>query len=172
MKITTLDELLEDELKDLYDAETQLVKALPQMAKAAESNDLRDAFEKHLEQTRVHVQRVEEICNDLKISSLGKTCVGMKGAVKEGEEVIKSDMGSEPKQAALIGAAQRVEHYEIAAYGTARAHARQLGYVKAFELLSQTLSEEKDTDQKLTQLAENRVNVKAAMSSGTMDSPK
>lgn len=172
MKITTLDELLHDELKDIYDAETQLVKALPQMAKAAESSDLREAFEKHLEQTRIHVQRVEEICNDLKIKPLGKACVGMKGAVKEGEEVIKSDMGSEPKQAALIGAAQRVEHYEIAAYGTARAHARQLGYLKAFELLSQTLNEEKDTDQKLTQLAENRVNVKAAMSSGTMDSPK
>ncbi len=172
MKITTLDELLEDELKDLYDAETQLVKALPQMAKNAESNSLREAFERHLEQTHVHLQRVEEICNNLKIKPLGKTCVGMKGAIKEGEEVIQSDMGSEPKQAALIGAAQRVEHYEIAAYGTARAHARQLGYVKAFELLSQTLNEEKDTDQKLTQLAENRVNVKAAMSSENMDLPK
>ena len=172
MKFTTLDELLEDELKDLYDAETQLVKALPQMAKAAESSDLRTAFEKHLEQTRVHMQRVEEICNDLKIKPLGKTCVGMKGAIKEGEEVIQSDMESEPKQAALIGAAQRVEHYEIAAYGTARAHARQLGYLKAFDLLSQTLNEEKDTDQKLTQLAENRVNVKAAMSGENIDFPK
>ncbi len=172
MKITTLDELLEDELKDIYDAETQLIKALPQMAKAAESNDLRTAFEKHLEQTHVHVQRVEEICNDLKIKPLGKTCAGMKGAIKEGEEVIQSDMESEPKQAALIGAAQRVEHYEIAAYGTARAHARQLGYLKAFDLLSQTLNEEKDTDQKLTQLAENRVNVKAAMSGENIDFPK
>ncbi|RPJ26995.1 MAG: ferritin-like domain-containing protein [Chloroflexi bacterium] len=163
MKITNLDELLEDELRDLYDAETQLIKALPKLAKAAESNDLRAAFEKHLEQTRIHVQRVEEICNDLKIKPAGKTCVGMKGAIKEGEEVIQSDMEAEPKQAALVGAAQRVEHYEIAAYGTARAHARQLGYVKAFELLSQTLEEEKETDKKLTQLAENRVNVKAAM---------
>lgn len=172
MKITTLDELLQDELKDLYDAENQLIKALPQMAKAAESNDLREAFEKHVEQTRVHLQRVEEICNDLKIQPRGKKCVGIRGAIKEGEEVIQSDMGSEPKQAALIGAAQRVEHYEIAAYGTARAHARQLGYVKAFELLSQTLNEEKDTDQKLTQLAENRVNVKAAMGSGDVDLPK
>lgn len=163
MRITTLDELLADELKDLYDAETQLVKALPVMVKAAESNDLRDAFEKHLEQTRVHVQRIDEICSDLKIEPRGKKCVGIRGAIKESEEVIQSDMESEPKQAALIGAAQRVEHYEIAAYGTVRAHARQLGYVKAFELLSQTLNEEKDTDQKLTQLAENRVNVKAAM---------
>lgn len=165
MKITTLDELLVDELKDLYDAETQLVEALPKLAKAAESKDLRAAFEQHLEQTQVQVQRIEEICKDLKIDPAGKTCVGMKGAIKEGEEVIRSDMASEPKQAALIGAAQRVEHYEISAYGTARAHARQLGYLKAVELLTQTLNEEKDADQKLTQLAENRVNVKAAMGS-------
>jgi ferritin-like metal-binding protein YciE len=172
MKVTTLDELLHDELKDLYDAETQLIKALPKMAKAAESTDLRTAFEKHLDETRIHVQRIEEICNDLKINPRGKSCVGMKGAIKEGEEVIQNDMGPEPKQAALIGAAQRVEHYEIAAYGTARAHARQLGYLKALDLLSQTLNEEKDTDQKLTQLAENRVNVKAAMSSENVEFPK
>ena len=164
MKITTLDELLVDELKDLYDAETQLVEALPKLVKAAESKDLRAAFEQHLEQTHVQVQRIEEICRDLKIDPGGKPCVGMKGAIKEGEEVIQSEMASEPKQAALIGAAQRVEHYEISAYGTARAHARQLGYLKAVELLTQTLNEEKDADQKLTQLAENRVNVKAAMS--------
>ena len=164
MKITTLDELFEDELKDIYSAETQLVKALPKLAEAAESRDLRAAFEKHLEQTRVHVQRVEEICSDLKVKPVGKTCAGMEGVVREGEEVLKSDMEAGPRQAALIGAAQRVEHYEIAAYGTARAHARQLGYLKAEKLLRQTLEEEKDTDRKLTHLAENRVNVKAAMS--------
>lgn len=163
MKITTLDELIHDELKDIYSAETQIIGALPKMVKAAESRDLRAAFEKHLEQSRVHAQRIEEICNDLKITPSGKTCMGVEGLIKEGDEVIKSDMESEPKQAALIGAAQRVEHYEIAAYGTARAHARQLGYLKAVELLSQTLDEEKETDQKLTHLAENRVNVKAAM---------
>jgi ferritin-like metal-binding protein YciE len=163
MKMTTLDELLEDELKDIYSAETQLLKALPKMAKGAESSDLRAAFEQHLEQTRVHVQRIEEICNDLNIKPKGKKCAGMEGLVREGEEVLQSDAASEPKQAALIGAAQRMEHYEIAAYGTARAHARQLGYLKAVELLSQTLDEEKDIDQKLTQLAENRINVKAAM---------
>ncbi|MBN2117954.1 MAG: ferritin-like domain-containing protein [Anaerolineales bacterium] len=172
MKITTLAELFEDELKDLYNAETQLLDALPQMAKAADSDDLRTAFEKHLEQTRLHVQRIEEICSDLKINPAGRVCVGMQGAIKEGQEVIRSDMESEPKQAALIGAAQRVEHYEIAAYGTARAHARQLGYLKAFDLLTQTLDEEKETDQKLTQLAENQVNVKAAMSSANTDFPK
>jgi ferritin-like metal-binding protein YciE len=165
MKITTLDQLIQEELQDLYSAETQLLEALPAMAEAAQSTDLRAAFEKHLEETRVHVERIEQICRDLKIDPSGKTCSGMEGLIKEGEEVIQADMGAEPKQAALIGAAQRVEHYEIAAYGTARAHARQLGYLKAVELLSQTLEEEKTTDQKLTQLAENRVNVKAAMSS-------
>jgi len=172
MKVTTLDELLEDELKDIYSAETQLIKALPKMAKASESNDLRAAFEKHLEQTRVHAQRIEEICSDLKATPQGKNCAGMEGLIKEGEEIIQSDAESEPKQAALIGAAQRVEHYEIAAYGTARAHARQLGYLKAVDLLSQTLEEEKDTDKKITKVAENRVNVKAAMSSETMDFKK
>jgi ferritin-like metal-binding protein YciE len=165
MKITNLDQLLEDELKDIYSAENQLLKALPGMAQAAESRDLRASFEKHLEQTQTHVQRIEEICRDLKIEPSGKTCAGMGGLIREGEEVIESDMESEPKQAALIGAAQRVEHYEIAAYGTARAHAKQLGYVKAFDVLTQTLNEEKETDQKLTQFAENRANVKAAMSS-------
>ena len=165
MKITNLEQLLEDELKDIYSAENQLLKALPQMARAAESKDLRASFEKHIEQTLSHVQRIEEICRDLKSEPSGKTCAGMGGLIKEGEEVIESDMESEPKQAALIGAAQRVEHYEIAAYGTARAHAKQLGFVKAYEVLTQTLNEEKDTDQKLTHLAENRANIKAAIGS-------
>jgi ferritin-like metal-binding protein YciE len=172
MKTVTLAELLEDELKDLYSTETQLVDALPKMAKAAESKDLRAAFENHLGQTRLHVQRIEEICSDLKITPLGKTCKGIEGLIQEGQDVLQSDMEPEPKQAALIGAAQRVEHYEIAAYGTARAHARQLGYLKAFDLLSQMLDEEKDTDQKLTHLAENRVNVKAAMSSENVNFEK
>src|SRR4026208_1181984 len=165
MKITNLEQLLEDELKDIYSAENQLLKALPQMAHSAESKDLRASLENHLQQTQTHVQRIEEICRDLKIEPSGKTCAGMGGLIKEGEEVMESDMASEPKQAALIGAAHRVEHYEIAAYGTARAHAKQLGYVKAFEVLTQTLNEEKDTDQKLTQLAETRANVKAAIGS-------
>ena len=164
MKITTLDEVLADELKDIYSAENQLIKALPKMAKAAESNDLRKAFEKHLEQTRVHAQRIEEICSDLSIKPRGKKCVGMEGLIEEGKEVLQSDADPVPLQAALIGAAQRVEHYEIAAYGTARAHAKQLGYLKAVDLLGQTLEEEKQTDELLTKLAENRINVKAAMS--------
>ena len=169
MHITTLAELLEHELADIHSAETQLVEALPKMAEGAQSDDLRRAIEKHLEQTRVHLQRIEEICSDLKVSLRGETCKGMEGLIREGEEVLESDMEAEPMQAALIGAAQRVEHYEIAAYGTARAHALQLGYLKAYELLTQTLNEEKDTDQRLTQLAENRVNVKAAMGSENRD---
>jgi ferritin-like metal-binding protein YciE len=164
MRITTLEELLTDELKDIYSAENQLIKALPKMAKAAESSDLRQAFEKHLEQTRLHAQRIEEICGDLNVKPGGKKCRGMEGLIEEGKEVLQSDTEPEPLQAALIGAAQRVEHYEIAAYGTARAHAKQLGYMKAVDLLSQTLEEEKQTDQLLTKLAENRINVKAAMS--------
>jgi ferritin-like metal-binding protein YciE len=166
MKITSLDQLLEDELKDIYSAESQLLKALPKMVQAAESKDLRVSFEKHLEQTQTHIRRIEEICKDLNVEPSGKTCAGMGGLIKEGEEVIESDMEPEPKQAALIGAAQRVEHYEIAAYGTARAHAKQLGYVKAFDVLTETLNEEKETDQKLTHFAENRANVRAAMNSG------
>jgi len=165
MKITTLEEVLTDELKDIYSAENQLIKALPKMARAAESNDLRQAFEKHLEQTRLHAQRIEEICGDLKVKPGGKKCVGMEGLIEEGKEVLQSDGEPEPLQAALIGAAQRVEHYEIAAYGTARAHAKQLGYMKAVDLLGQTLEEEKEADELLTKLAENRINVKAAMSS-------
>jgi len=165
MKFTTLEEVLTDELKDIYSAENQLIKALPKMARAAQSNDLRQAFEKHLEQTRLHAQRIEEICGDLNVKLGGKKCVGMEGLIEEGKEVLQSDGEPEPLQAALIGAAQRVEHYEIAAYGTARAHARQLGYMKAVDLLGQTLEEEKLADELLTKLAENRINVKAAMSS-------
>ena len=165
MRITTLEELLTDELKDIYSAENQLIKALPKMAKAAESSDLRQAFEKHLEQTRLHAQRIEEICTDLNVKPGGKKCLGMEGLIEQGKEVLQSDADPEPLQAALIGAAQRVEHYKIAAYGTARAHAKQLGYMKAVDLLGQTLEEEKQTDELLTKLAENRINVKAAMSS-------
>src|SRR5262249_42815120 len=108
MKVTTLDELLEDELKDIYSAETQLIEALPKMAEAAESRDLRTAFEKHLEQTHLHAQRIAEICADLKTAPRGKNCAGMAGLIKEGQDIMQSDAEAEPKQAALIGAAQRV----------------------------------------------------------------
>jgi ferritin-like metal-binding protein YciE len=164
MKIATLEDLLADELKDLYSAENQLIKALPKMAKAADSDDLRTALEDHLEQTRTHATRIEQICNEMSIKPGGKKCVGMEGLIEEGKELLQEDVEPEPLAAGLIGAAQRVEHYEIAAYGTARAHAQQLGLTKVADLLNQTLEEEKKANELLTQLAENQINVQAAMS--------
>ena len=163
MKINSLENLLADELKDIYSAENQMLRALPKMAKAAESKDLRAALENHVDQTRTHAQRLVEVCNSLNIKPNGKKCLGMQGIIEEGREVLEADTDPESRQAALIGAAQRVEHYEIAAYGTARAHARQLGFMTVADVLGQTLDEEKQTDHHLTVLAENRVNVQAAM---------
>jgi ferritin-like metal-binding protein YciE len=149
-----LRELYIDELKDLYNAENQLVKALPKMAKAASSDDLRSGFEEHLEQTKGHVQRLEQIFELLGESPKGKKCKGMEGLVEEGSEMIDEDFEGSVKDAGLIGAAQRVEHYEIAGYGTVKAFAQTLGENEHVELLEQTLQEEKETDEKLTQLAE------------------
>jgi ferritin-like metal-binding protein YciE len=148
-----LKELYIDELRDIYSAETQLVKALPKMAKAASSEELREGFEKHLEQTRGHVERLETICESLGESPKGKKCLGMEGLVKEGAEAIDEDFEDAVMDAALIGTAQRVEHYEIAAYGTARDIAKVLGESEHVSLLEETLEEEKETDGKLTQLA-------------------
>ncbi len=148
-----LKELYIDELKDIYSAETQLVKALPKMAKAASSEELREGFERHLEQTRGHVERLETIFESLGESPKGKKCLGMDGLVKEGAEAIEQDFEDAVMDAALIGAAQRVEHYEIAAYGTARDFAKVLGESEHVSLLEETLQEEKETDNKLTQLA-------------------
>jgi ferritin-like metal-binding protein YciE len=163
MKITTLEDLLVDELKDLYSAENQLVKALPKMAKAVDSPDLRSVIEDHLKQTQKHVDRLERICQKLDISPKGKKCTGMEGLLNEGSEILNSEGETDPLEAGVIGAAQRVEHYEIAAYGTARAHARQLGFIEIANLLGKTLEEEKQADEKLTRIAENQVNVQAAM---------
>jgi len=149
-----LRELYIDELKDLYNAENQLVKALPKMAKAATSDELRSGFEEHLEQTKGHVQRLEQIFEMLGESPKGKKCKGMEGLVEEGSEMIDEDFEGNVKDAGLIGAAQRVEHYEIAGYGTVKAFAQRLGENEHVELLEQTLQEEKDTDEKLTRLAE------------------
>jgi ferritin-like metal-binding protein YciE len=154
MQASELKEIFVNELKDIYSAETQLVKALSKMAKAAESNDLRSGFEKHLEQTKEHVARLEQIFEGLEEKPTGKKCAGMEGLIEEGGEAIDEDYEGEAKDAILIGAAQRVEHYEIAAYGTVRAMAEKLGERQAVTLLSKTLQEEKDTDEKLTQLAE------------------
>jgi ferritin-like metal-binding protein YciE len=159
-----LKELYIDELKDIYSAETQLVKALPKMAEAANSEELRTGFEEHLEQTKEHVQRLEQIFSELGEKPTGKKCKGMEGLVSEGAEVIGEDYEGELMDAALIAAAQRVEHYEIAAYGTVRTFAEILGEDDAVQLLELTLGEEKDTDQKLTSLA-GEINVQAASGS-------
>jgi len=161
MQHEALRDLYIDELRDIYSAETQLVKALPKMARAATSDELRSGFEEHLEQTRGHVSRLEQIFEDLDEKPSGKKCAGMEGLVKEGGEMIKNEFEGEVKDAGLIGAAQRVEHYEIAAYGTVRAFAELLGDRNAVDLLSQTLEEEKEADKKLTQLA-SEINVEAS----------
>jgi ferritin-like metal-binding protein YciE len=165
MKMNNLEDVLADELKDIYSAEQQLIKALPKMARAVDG-ELRTAFEEHLEKTRLHAERIEQICEELEIKPKGKKCVGMEGLVEEGKEVMGMDANPESLEAALIGAAQRVEHYEIAAYGTARTHARQLGLNRAVDLLSQTLEEEKEADRHLTELAERQVNPSSAMEGG------
>lgn len=146
-------ELYVDELKDLYSAENQLVKTLPKMAKAASSEELREGFEEHLEQTKGQVQRLETIFQSLNQSPKGKKCMGMEGLVKEGSEVMEEDLEDSVLDAALIGAAQRVEHYEIAAYGTVCEFAKVLGETEHASLLEKTLAEEKEADKKLTRLA-------------------
>jgi ferritin-like metal-binding protein YciE len=160
-----LRELYLDELRDLYSAENQLVKALPKMAKAANSDELREGFEEHLEQTNGHVQRLEQIFEALGESPKGKKCVGMEGLVKEGSEIMDEDFEGAVMDAALIGAAQRVEHYEIAAYGTVVAFAEQLAESEHVSLLKETLEEEKETDEKLTTLSED-INSQASSEGG------
>jgi len=150
----SLRELYVNEMKDLYSAEIQLVKALPKMAKASSNAELRRGFEEHLRQTSEHVSRLEQIFEALGEKPTGKKCVGMEGLVKEGAETISEDYEDALMNAAIIGAAQRVEHYEIAGYGTVRAIAEVLGENEHVSLLEQTLEEEKQTDEKLTQLAE------------------
>jgi ferritin-like metal-binding protein YciE len=155
-----LHDLFEDQIKDLYSAESQILKALPKMAKRATNAQLRTAFERHFEETRGHVARLEQIAEELDFSPKGKKCKGAEGLIEEGKDVM-DEFEDETLDAGLIGAAQRVEHYEIAGYGTARTHAEMLGYRKAARLLQQTLDEEERTDKKLTQIAESVVNVEA-----------
>jgi len=164
-----LKELYVDELKDIYNAENQMVKALPKMAKAASSEELQQGFEQHLEQTRGHIQRLERIFKSMDENPKGKKCMGMEGLVKEGSEVMREDFEGAVMDAALISAAQRVEHYEIAAYGTVCEFARILGEPEQASLLKQTLDEEKETDEKLTQLA-GQINPQANEGLGRKDS--
>ena len=153
MKLNGLKELFLDELQDLYSAELQLVKALPKMAKTASSEQLRTAFTDHLVQTRGHVNRLERIGEELELTLLGKKCKAMAGLIKEGKEVIDSEGDHDVIDLALVAAAQRVEHYEISAYGSARALAEQLGKSSAVQLLQETLDEESAADEKLTNIA-------------------
>ena len=161
----TLQELLVDEIRDLYHAEKQLVKALPKLAKAASHDDLREAFESHLEETREQVTRLEEVFEALGEKVRAKACPGMAGIIEEGSELMQQDAEASVMDAGLIAAAQRAEHYEIGAYGTCAAWARLLGLDEVVTLLEQTLEEEKAADQKLTALAEQEINL-AAVSEG------
>lgn len=161
MKIETMDDLFLEQIEDLYDAEQRLVKALPKMAQNANSGQLRQAFEAHLEETKSHVGRLERIFQEIGRPPKGQTCAAMKGLISEGEDAISDIKDETVRDAGLIAAANRVEHYEIAAYGSARAFAQHLGLEQAVSLLGQTLQEEKNADAKLTKLAENMINVHA-----------
>ena len=162
MKLQSLEDVLMAELSDLMSAEKQLVQALPKVAEAASSKELQEAIEHHLEETRGHVQRLEQVFESLGSDVESEHCEAMEGLIGEGEEIVEADGDDSAKDAALIGAAQRVEHYEIAAYGTARTLAEQLGKDDAAALLQETLDEESAADQKLTKIAVSRVNERAA----------
>jgi ferritin-like metal-binding protein YciE len=162
MQLETLQDLYVHELKDLYSAEKQLIKALPKMVKAAKNDKLATGFEEHLEQTKEHAARLERILSNHKKSTRGARCRGMEGIIAEGSEMVEEEADPEVKDAGLISAAQRVEHYEIAGYGTARTYAEMLGDKEGAKLLQATLGEEEETDQKLTQLAKSSINVAAA----------
>lgn len=166
MKLNSLHDVYVHQLKDLYSAEKQIIEALPKMAQAASSDELRAAFEKHLRQSETHLERVHQVLDELDVNPGNVKCDGMEGLIKEGEDAIKTGGQAAAKDAMLISAAQRVEHYEIAGYGSVRTYANLLGYSEAADLLQATLDEEGETDKKLTQLAEggllsDGINVKA-----------
>jgi ferritin-like metal-binding protein YciE len=156
MKLTNLQDLYIEELKDLYSAETQILKALPKMAAAAVSPDLREAFDSHEHQTREQVRRLEQIFDKLATDARGKVCKGMQGLLAEGDEFLGEEPGPRVMDAGLISLAQRVEHYEIAGYGSVRSYAQELGLEAQAQLLQETLDEEGETDKRLTALAEQR----------------
>ena len=158
MKIKTLHDALVHELQDLYSAETQLTRALPKMAKASSHEELTEAFEEHLQQTKGHVERLEKALKQLDASTRGEKCKAMEGLIEEGKGTLELDAGDEVRDALIISIAQKVEHYEIAGYGTARTFAKLLGEDKIVSLLADTLEEEAEADQKLTKIAESVVN--------------
>jgi|SRR5579862_4106946 len=166
-KIDSLKALLVDQLRDIYDAEKRLTKAIPKLAKASDNDQLKSALEKHLTETEEHVARLERAFDELDEDAKSKTCAAMKGLIEEGDENAKADYGADSlRDAAIIGAAQRVEHYEIAAYGTAIAHARLLELDRVVALLEETLAEEKAANATLNTIAEQRVNPAASNASG------
>jgi ferritin-like metal-binding protein YciE len=171
-KVATLDDLFLDELRDLYDAEKQLTKALPKMAKAASSDELRTAFESHLEETQNQVGRLDQVFEMLGEKATGKKCAAMTGLIKEGDEIVSSTDDSSVRDAGLIAAAQKVEHYEMSGYGSARTHAQILGHVEAVSLLEETLNEEKQADRKLNSIAESVVNEDAMSMAGNTNGAK
>ena len=163
MKIKTLHDALVHELQDLHSAETQLTRALPKMAKASSHEELTEAFEEHLQQTKGHVERLEKALKQLDASTRGEKCKAMEGLIEEGKGTLELDAGDEVRDALIISVAQKVEHYEIAGYGTARTFAKLLGEDKIVSLLADTLEEEAEADQKLTKIAESVVNSDAEL---------
>lgn len=161
MQIDNLEKLFVEQLKDIYNAEKQIVRALPRMSKAAGDQELKKAFDTHLRDTEKQVDRLEQIFNDLGTKAQGKKCVGMEGLIEEAKELLQEDVDEAVLDAGLIAAAQKVEHYEMAAYGCLKTYARLLGNDTAVKLLEQTLSEEKNADQLLTDIAERSINVEA-----------
>jgi ferritin-like metal-binding protein YciE len=163
MKMKTLEDLFVHELKDLHNAEKQIIKALPKMIKNCTNEDLKTALENHLEETEEQLRRIEQIFEQCQLPVRGKKCKGMEGLIEEGEEALEESMEDDVRDAAIIAAAQRVEHYEIAGYGCARTFAEQLGHHEAAQLLQQTLEEEKAADEKLTRIAMEHINQEAAV---------
>lgn len=166
----TLEKLYISELRDLYSAENQLLKALPKMAKGASSAELKEAFENHLAETETHVERLEQIFKDMEENPKGKTCHGMKGLIEEGSEILEEEGEESVLDAGIIVAAQKVEHYEMAGYGSVRAFAQLLGQEEAAQLLQTTLDEESKANELLNQLAETTVNAEAVMNNGMTES--
>lgn len=160
-RFDNFEQLFVDQLQDLYDAEQRLTRALPKMVEAAHNSELKAALNNHLQETREQVHRLERVFESIGQKAQAKTCEAMKGLITEGEEMVNARGDNDVRDAAIITAAQRVEHYEIAGYGSARTFAERLGHTEAARLLEQTLNEEKNADQKLTAIAENSINIKA-----------
>ncbi|MBP2230348.1 ferritin-like metal-binding protein YciE [Azospirillum agricola] len=166
MAAKTMQDLLVEDIRDIYHAEKQITKALPKLAKAAHSPQLRQAFERHLEETNGQIERLEQVFDELDVVKRGKRCDAMEGLISEAHEILEMGLAPEVQDAALIAAAQKVEHYEIASYGTVHAYATACGLTKVAQLLEETLKEEKETDLKLNQLAIGDVNKKAIAAGG------